>query len=170
MRREGNELIWLNSAFWAVYRDSCNYNNVNEIKRNQSLKSNGTILRFNYLKKIIFLLQTYFWVWTQCHSYGKFFPNYGIIIRKFARNLAYSIRVYWTHFWPPTVRKQKNIFEKTLIEVDSSHLYASSGTFCQSEILNFRKISKRNQPHFPSKTHCASKFLPIWTQKVLKEA
>ena len=30
----------------------------------------------------------------------------------------------------PTVHVQQNTFEKTLIEVGSSHLYASFGTFC----------------------------------------
>ena len=46
------------------------------------------------------------------------------------RNLAYSIRMCWTNFWPPTVHEQQNIFENTLIWVGSSHLYASFGTFC----------------------------------------
>ena len=31
---------------------------------------------------------------------------------------------------PPTVHEQQIIFEKTLIEVRTSHLYASFGTFC----------------------------------------
>ena len=39
-------------------------------------------------------------------------------------NLPYSLRMYWT-----TVHAKKNIFEKTLIEIDTSHLYASFGTF-----------------------------------------
>ena len=43
---------------------------------------------------------------------------------------SYSIRMYWTNFWKPTVHVQQNIFEKTLLEVGSSHLYASFGTFC----------------------------------------
>ena len=33
-------------------------------------------------------------------------------------------------FWQPTVHLQQNIFKKTLIEVESSHFYASFGTFC----------------------------------------
>ena len=45
-------------------------------------------------------------------------------------NLPYTMRMYWTHFWQPTVHVQLNIFEKTLTEVVSSHIYASSGTFC----------------------------------------
>ena len=45
-------------------------------------------------------------------------------------NLTYSKRMYWTNFWQPTVHGQQNIFEKTLIEVGSSHLYASFDTFC----------------------------------------
>ena len=37
---------------------------------------------------------------------------------------------YWANFWKPTVHVQQNIFEKSFIEVGSSHLYASFGTFC----------------------------------------
>ena len=37
--------------------------------------------------------------------------------------------MYWTIFWPSTVQEQQNIFEKAPIEVGSSHLYASFGTF-----------------------------------------
>ena len=44
-------------------------------------------------------------------------------------NLPYSIRMYWTNFWQPTIHVQQNIFEKTLIEVGSSLLYASFGIF-----------------------------------------
>ena len=36
--------------------------------------------------------------------------------------------MYWTIFWQPTIHVQ-HIFEKTLIEVGSSHLYASFGIF-----------------------------------------
>ena len=45
-------------------------------------------------------------------------------------NLLYSIRMYWTNFWQPTVQVQQDIFEKTLNEVDSSYLHASFGSFC----------------------------------------
>ena len=45
-------------------------------------------------------------------------------------NLPYSIPMYWTNFWQPTVHVHQNIFEKTLIEVGSSRLYASFGSFC----------------------------------------
>ena len=45
-------------------------------------------------------------------------------------NLPYSIRIYWTNFWQPTVHVQKNVFEKTLIKDGSSHLYAYFGFFC----------------------------------------
>ena len=38
-------------------------------------------------------------------------------------------RIYWTNFWQPTVHVQQSIFEKTLIQVGSSYLYASFGTF-----------------------------------------
>ena len=37
--------------------------------------------------------------------------------------------MYWTNLWQPYVHVQQNIFEKTLILVGSSHLYASFGTF-----------------------------------------
>ena len=47
------------------------------------------------------------------------------------RNLSYSIRMYWANFWPPTVQKKKIYFFKSAhIEVCSSHLHASFGTFC----------------------------------------
>ena len=46
------------------------------------------------------------------------------------KNLPYSIRMYWTNFWQPTVHVEQNIFEKTPIKVNSSHHYASFGTFC----------------------------------------
>ena len=42
----------------------------------------------------------------------------------------YNMRMYWPNFWQPTVHVQQNIFEKTLIEVCSPHLYASFGNFC----------------------------------------
>ena len=44
-------------------------------------------------------------------------------------NLPYSIRMYLTNFWQQTVHVQQNIFEKTLTELGTSHLYASFGTF-----------------------------------------
>ena len=46
------------------------------------------------------------------------------------RNLTYSIRMYWMNIWQLTIHEQQDIFEKSLIEVGSSHLYASFGTFC----------------------------------------
>ena len=45
-------------------------------------------------------------------------------------NLLYSILMYWTNFWQPTIHVQQNICEKTLIKVGSSNLYAPFGTFC----------------------------------------
>ena len=45
-------------------------------------------------------------------------------------NLPYSMRMYWTNFWQPTIHAPQNIFSKTLIEVGTSHIYASFGTFC----------------------------------------
>ena len=94
-------------------------------------------------------------------------------------NLPYSICSYWTNFWQPTVHK------KTLIDVGSSHLYASLGTFCvqsdpfsrQSETENFLKtvkslFSKENDFDFEFfrklkvPLHCDTKNGSIWTQKV----
>ena len=45
-------------------------------------------------------------------------------------NIPYSILMYWTNFWQPTVHAPQNIFEKTLIEDGSSNICASFGTFC----------------------------------------
>ena len=45
-------------------------------------------------------------------------------------NLPYLIRMHWTNFWHHTVHAPQNIFEKTLIEVGISHIYASFGMFC----------------------------------------
>ena len=42
---------------------------------------------------------------------------------------VHNIRTYWTNFRQPTAHVQQNIFAKTPIEVCSSHLYASFGTF-----------------------------------------
>ena len=42
---------------------------------------------------------------------------------------GHNIRMYWTNIRQPTAHVQQNIFGKTLIEVRSSHLYASFGTF-----------------------------------------
>ena len=42
---------------------------------------------------------------------------------------GHSIRMYWTNLWQPTAPIQQKIFGKTSIEVCSSHLYASFGTF-----------------------------------------
>ena len=44
-------------------------------------------------------------------------------------SLSYSKRMYWANFREPTVHVQQNFFEKNLLEVGSSHLYASLGTF-----------------------------------------
>ena len=101
-------------------------------------------------------------------------------------NLPYSMRLYYTNFWQPTVQVQQNIFEKTLIEVYSSYTYACFLAFFASKILNysrhseisnFRKISTLKTSSFEnsdlafSNTHCASNaWLTVWTQKVVKEA
>ena len=43
---------------------------------------------------------------------------------------VHNICMWWPNFWLPTVLKQQSIFLNTLIEVYSSHLHASFGTFC----------------------------------------
>ena len=61
-----------------------------------------------------------------------------------------NIRLYWTNFCLPTVRAKQSIFEQTLIEAGSLHLYASFAPFASklvnysrhTETLNFRKNSK----------------------------
>ena len=40
------------------------------------------------------------------------------------------VHTYWTNFWQPIVHVQPKLFEKTLIEIGSPHLYPSFGTFC----------------------------------------
>ena len=67
------------------------------------------------------------------------------------------IRKYWTNFWQPTAQAQQTIFEKTLIEVCSPHLYASFGTFCVQigQLFVAQWVFKhseefRNQRHFAS--------------------
>ena len=61
------------------------------------------------------------------------------------RNLVYSIHMYWTIFWLPTVQQ---IFSKnTLKEVRSLHLYASFGNFCVQicqSFQTFRAIRNRS--------------------------
>ena len=56
-------------------------------------------------------------LWGKNHFFGSFKYFWNM-------NLPYSIRMYWTNFWHPTVHVKQNIFEKTLIKVGSSYLYA----------------------------------------------
>ena len=63
-------------------------------------------------------------------SHARFF--YSVTTYRFnqKKGPGYNIlRMYWTIIWQPTVFVQ-DIFEKTLLEVCSPHLYASFGTFC----------------------------------------
>ena len=74
-------------------------------------------------------------------------------MRRKNMNLPYSIRMYWTKL--PTVHLQQNFFEKTPLEVGSSHIYASFGTFCVQIGQLFEAQLDRiiwNRRHFPSKT------------------
>ena len=98
-------------------------------------------------------------------------------------NLPYSIIMYWTIFWQPTVKVQQNTFENTLFKVGSQHLYASFATFRVqigqlfeaqwnfklSEAFSFENSDLTIFNHF-SKAHCDSNNWPIWTQKMPKEA
>ena len=70
---------------------------------------------------------------------------------------GYSIHMYWTNFWQPTVHVKQTIFEKTLIEVCRTHLYASFGTFCVQigQLFEAHWVFKqseefRNRRDFPS--------------------
>ena len=72
---------------------------------------------------------------------------------------GHYIRMYWTNFWQTTVHVQQNIFEKSLTEVGSPHIYASIGTFCtqigqlfapQWVFEHFEEL--QNRRHFPSMT------------------
>ena len=72
-------------------------------------------------------------------------------------NLPYSIRMYWTNVWQPTVCVQQNIVENNPIQVDSSHLYLSFGIFCvqigQSFAAQwlFKHLEEfQTRRHFPS--------------------
>ena len=72
---------------------------------------------------------------------------------------GHNIRMYWTNFWQLTIHIQQNIFEKTLIEVGSPHLYASFGTFCVQigQLFAAQWVLKHleefgNRRHFPSMT------------------
>ena len=57
-------------------------------------------------------------------------------------NLPYFIRMYWTNFWPPTIHAPQNIFEKTFIEVGSSHIYTSFLAPFASKLVNYsRQVS-----------------------------
>ena len=93
--------------------------------------------------------------------------------------LTSCVHMYWMNFRHLTVHVQQNIFDKTLIKVDSSHFCASFGTFCVQICKLFEsqwdlQLSFENSDftvfkHF-SKTHSASKNKPIWKQNMPKEA
>ena len=94
---------------------------------------------------------------------------------------GHNIRMYWTIFWHPVVHAQQTIFEKTLMEVDSPHLYGCFGTFCaqigqslslwnmfenqQIDVIEGKCRRFRNSSEC-SKTRCATNNWPIMTQKV----
>ena len=72
---------------------------------------------------------------------------------------GHNIRMHWAIFRQPTVHVQQHIFEKILIEICSSYLYASFGTFYVQigQFFEAQWIFKhseefRNRRHFPSKT------------------
>ena len=101
------------------------------------------------------------------------------------KNLPYSIRMYWTNFWQPTVHVEQNILEKNLIVVGSSHLYASFGTnlrpnwsfirdtvslwrmFKHWQIAGFEGNCRRFRNSSEClKTLCAANNRSIWTKNV----
>ena len=85
--------------------------------------------------------------------------SWNVTLPRKNMNLSYFIRMYSTNFWQPTVHVLQNVFEKNLIEVGSSHLYASFGTFCVQigQLFAAQWVFKhseefRNRRNFPSKT------------------
>ena len=102
---------------------------------------------------------------------------------------GHNISMYCTSFWQPTVHVQQNVFEKSLVENCSPHLYAFFWHFLRSNwsiirgtvsIWTFEGIPKSTTFPFDDsdlsiskhtlKTHCVSNNWPIWAQKVSKEA
>ena len=92
---------------------------------------------------------------------------------------GHNIRMCWANFWQPTVHVQQNTFEKTPIEAVSSHLCASFGTFCVQigqflEAQWLFELCLKIDNLLSSKENVGDlKILPnvpIWSQKVLKEA
>ena len=87
-------------------------------------------------KNTIFKNSYMFFFVTFCISLKKV-PNEAILVNNLLwkiqasqnMNLPESMHMYWTDFRQPTVHFQQIIFEITFIEVGSSHLYASFGTF-----------------------------------------
>ena len=100
--------------------------NVNKFFVAQVVPEKNTIFKNSYM---------FFFV-TFCISLKKV-PNEAILVNNLLwkiqasqnMNLPESMHMYWTDFRQPTVHFQQIIFEITFIEVGSSHLYASFGTF-----------------------------------------
>ena len=128
-----------------------------------------------------------FWTISFHHLYWILFNFEDTIPRKIM-NLPYSICMYWTNVWQPTVHVQQNIFEKTL-KMLVVHIFTLLlapfvpklvNYLRYSETLKFRKNSKSTSFSFEngdftvfihfSKTRCASNNCPIGTQQVPKEA
>ena len=104
-----------------------------------------------------------------------------VLTEHFKTQLPYSIRMYWINFWLPTVHAPQNIFSKTLIEIGTSHIYASFCTFCVQIGQLFGALwvfvkcmktvkslfSKENEVDFEFfrkfKVYYASTNKPIWT-------
>ena len=63
------------------------------------------------------------------HAFGQSSNFHPYTIPFKIKHPVHNIHVYWTNFWQQTVHEQQNIFENTLIEDCSPHLYASFGTF-----------------------------------------
>ena len=83
-----------------------------------------------YILYFLYIVPWRYWVYAQYHSIIFYF-----YLQKIAKSWIYLtvtpyVCTYWTISWQPTVYVQQNIFEKTNIEVGSSHLYSSFVTFC----------------------------------------
>ena len=123
----------------------------------------STFLCKRPLSRIAHLYRNFFKVKIRC-TFSVF------IIQTFKKNQTCKVRCNTLYFW------------KTLIEVGSSHIYASFGTFCVQigqlfEVQRvFEKCMKTVKSLFSKENDVDFEFFrkfkvsPIWTQKVPKEA
>ena len=99
------------------------------------------------------------WIFLHQSSYERYTIPFKI------NHPVHNIRTKWPNFRLPTVRKQQSILlKKTLIEVYSSHLHASFGTFCvqigqlfETQLV-FEEYLKSANHHFRRKISPISNF------------